>query len=186
MCESSTGGWTESELRGLLVGLIEEEADAKAPTHEENEWGIEVADDAGDGGEGVEGASGGGGESGEGGRAEASEGIEFSMPAARKIDDATLEAYKVADTGAVEALVELAARSAPDREPAVVTDRVLERVAWALRNLAKDKITRKRVAKAGGAAQLVALAARSAHRGVLEEVRGLIAPMLLVSPSSSV
>ena len=52
------------------------------------------------GGEGVEGASGGGGESGEGGRAEASEGIEFSMPAARKIDDATLEAYKVADTGA--------------------------------------------------------------------------------------
>ena len=76
-----------------------EEADAKAPTHEENEWGIEVADDAGDGGEGVEGASGGG-ESGEGGRAEASEGIEFSMPAARKIDDATLEAYKVADTGA--------------------------------------------------------------------------------------
>jgi len=77
---------------------------------------------------------------------------------------------KVADTGAIDALVELAARSAPDREPGVVTDRVLERVAWALRNLAKDKITRSRVAKAGGAAQLVALAARSAHRGVLEEV----------------
>ena len=78
---------------------------------------------------------------------------------------------KVADTGAIEALVELAARSAPAREPDVVTERVLERVAWALRNLAKDKITRKRVAKAGGAAQLVALAARSTHRGVLEEVR---------------
>ena len=72
---------------------------------------------------------------------------------------------KVADTGAIEALVELAARSAPAREPDVVTERVLERVAWALRNLAKDKITRKRVAKAGGAAQLVALAARSTHRG---------------------
>ena len=28
------GGWTESELRGLLVGLIEEDADAKAKSLE--------------------------------------------------------------------------------------------------------------------------------------------------------
>ena len=106
-CVGARGSWPSgwrAEYRAKVEAeaarrRAREEADAKAPTHEENEWGIEVADDAGDGGEGVEGASGGG-ESGEGGRAEASEGIEFSMPAARKIDDATLEAYKVADTGA--------------------------------------------------------------------------------------
>ena len=67
---------------------------------------------------------------------------------------------QVVSDGVVEALVELAARGAPDREPAVVTERVLERVAWALRNLAKDKITRPKVAAAGGAEQLVALASR--------------------------
>ena len=67
--------------------------------------------------------------------------------------------------------MELAARGAPDCEPTIVTERVLERVAWALRNLAKDKITRPKVAAAGGAEQLVALAARATHRGVLEEVR---------------
>ena len=55
--------------------------------------------------------------------------------------------------------------------PSIVTERVLERVAWALRNLAKDKITRPKVAEKGGAVQLVALAARATHRGVLEEVR---------------
>ena len=70
---------------------------------------------------------------------------------------------QVVSDGVVEALVELAARGAPDREPAVVTERVLERVAWALRNLAKDKITRPKVAAAGGAEQLVALAARASR-----------------------
>ena len=80
--------------------------------------------------------------------------------------------------------MELAARGAPDCEPTIVTERVLERVAWALRNLAKDKITRPKVAAAGGAEQLVALAARATHRGVLEEVCVFLCTIRVCTPAT--
>ena len=71
-------------------------AEAAKPLHEENDWGISVdaaaGDDDGEAPAAPATASTGGQVLGEG--------IQFSMPASEKLDSATVDAYKVADTGA--------------------------------------------------------------------------------------
>ena len=69
------------------------EEEAAKPLHEENDWGISCDDD-GSGGEASGSVSAGYGQTRLG------EGIEFSMPTSDKLDKATVDQYKVEDTGA--------------------------------------------------------------------------------------
>ena len=69
--------------------------EAAKPLHEENDWGISV--DAGD--NDADEAPAAPATAPTGGQV-LGEGIQFSMPASEKLDSATVDAYKVADTGA--------------------------------------------------------------------------------------
>lgn len=78
-------------------------AEAAVPLHEANDWGIscdEVAEEVA----AASGSAGGGGSGGaagaRGGGQKLGEGIEYSMPSSDKLDKATVDQFKVEDTGA--------------------------------------------------------------------------------------
>lgn len=70
------------------------------------------------------------------------------------------------NTGAIAALVHLVTDTTKE---AASNQRILERVAWALRNFTKDRKTRPSVVEAGGVEALVKLCDECDHRSVLEE-----------------
>ena len=84
-----------------------EEEEEEGPVHESNEWGIEVVGDAGAG-------AGGGGpaqQQAQQQQQELPEGVEYSMPVERGVDEETLrrEAVGATDAGVDDLMAQLAA-----------------------------------------------------------------------------
>eukprot|EP00935_MAST-01C_sp_MAST-1C-sp1_P002134 g2134.t1 len=112
--------------------------------------------------------------------------IEASTAMRLLSEDMSIRRKVALETGAIAALVDLinpssmssASKPGAEADPsgpserrleAASNQRILERVAWALRNFTKDRKTRPVVAEAGGVQALVRLCDECDHRSVLEE-----------------